>query len=111
MKKRKKVVKMDFTTIMQFVDPALLLVIVVLFGIGKFLKLNPMFKQEWSIPYILLAISLILTPLYEGFVLGKGFAPAQLVLSVTQAVLVATVTVFFNESIKQVLNKRNDDNK
>lgn len=102
---------MDFSTIIQFVDPKLTIVIAVLWAIGKFLKLNPTFKQEWSIPYILLGLSLIIVPLFEGLVFGKGFGGAQLVLSLTQAVIVATITVFFNEAIKQVLNKRNDDNK
>lgn len=97
---------MDWTVLLQFVRPELLILAVMLYVLGKFLKLNPRFKKEWTIPYILLGIAIILTPLYVIIVVGEG-ATASIILSgVIQGILIAGLTVFANELIKQVTEKR-----
>lgn len=94
--------------ILQFIRPELFIIIIFLYCIGLFLKLWQGFKQEWMIPYILLAVSFVITLAYVGIVLGEGFAPPVIIAVIIQAVLIAAVTVFGNELIKQVLVKRKE---
>lgn len=94
--------------ILQFIRPELFIIIIFLYCIGLFLKLWQGFKQEWMIPYILLAVSFVITLAYVSIVLGEGFAPPVIIAAIIQAVLIAAVTVFGNELIKQVLVKRKE---
>lgn len=94
--------------IIEFIRPELFILIVFLYCVGLFLKLNKGFKKEWSIPYILLAISVVVTLAYVCIYLGEGFAAPVIVAVVIQSVMIAAVTVFGNELIKQVLVKRNE---
>jgi len=94
--------------IMEFIRPELVILIAFLYCVGLFLKLNKNFKQEWTIPYILLGISLLITFAYVSVYLGEGFAPPVIVAVVIQSVLIAAVTVFGNELLKQALEKRNE---
>ena len=97
--------------IMEFVNPALSIIVAVLIGLGYFLKTYKAFTQEWSIPFILLGVSVILTPLYMAFVMGLGLTAAVLINGFIQGVLCATVAVFLNETVKQVAKKRKEDQK
>lgn len=94
--------------ILEFIRPELFILIVFLYCVGLFLKLNKGFKQEWAIPYILLTVSFIITLAYVCIVLEEGFLPPVIVAVVIQSVLIAAVTVFGNELIKQILVKRKE---
>ena len=94
--------------ILQFIRPELFILIVFLYCVGLFLKKWDGFTKEWTIPYILLAVSFIITLAYISIVLGEGFAPPVIVAAVIQSVFIAAVTVFGNELIKQAIEKRNE---
>jgi hypothetical protein len=100
---------MDWTYVLNLVRPELLVLVALLWCIGLFLKKAPSFTQEWLIPFIMLAISIVMTILYIGFVLGEGFAPNVIVSGIIQAVIIAAITVYSNEIIKQVTVKKEDD--
>ena len=95
--------------ILEFVQPELFILVIVLYCIGLFLKLKQDFKHEYTIPYILAGISIILCQLYMSVVLELGFAPKIIIVSFIQAILIAAVAVFGNELVKQGLKKRQDD--
>lgn len=98
----------DITDIMKFIRPELFILIIFLYVVGLFLKLWERFKQEWSIPYILLGISIIATLAYIGIVLGEGFSPSMIVSGIIQAFLIAAVPVFVNQALKQAIVKRKE---
>jgi hypothetical protein len=93
---------------MDFIRPELFIIIVFIYCVGRFLKLNKKFNNDWMIPYILLGVSFLITLAYVSFVLGEGFSPPVIVAVIIQAVLIAAVAVFGNELIKQVLFKRKE---
>lgn len=93
--------------VLEFIRPELFILIVFLYCVGLFLKLNDEFKKTWTIPYILLGISFLITLAYVSIYLGEGFSPQVLVAVVIQSVLIAAVTVFGNELIKQA-TRRNE---
>lgn len=95
--------------ILSLIRPELFILIAVLYCIGLFLKLNPNFKKEYTIPYILVFISIVLCQAYMSIVLEMGFAPKIIIVSFIQAILIAAVPVFGNELLKQALRKRLDD--
>ena len=68
-----------------------LIMIPVLFFIGEIVKMTGLFNNRW-IPLFILIISILFTPSVIG-----TYSPDNIV----QAVLVAGVTVFGNELIKQ----------
>lgn len=94
--------------ILEFVRPELFILIVFLYCAGLFLKKWDGFKKEWTIPYILLGISIVITMAYVSIYLGEGFSPPVIVAALIQAVLIAAVAVFGNELLKQFLVKRNE---
>lgn len=100
---------MDLTILTDFIRPELLLLGIFLYCIGLFLKLLPTFKSEWAIPFILLGVSVVVTILYMGVVLGLGWSGAMIITAVIQAVLLAALCVFANQLIKQLLVKRAED--
>ncbi|MBR0597187.1 phage holin family protein [Sinanaerobacter chloroacetimidivorans] len=95
-------------SVIAFIRPELSILIVFLYCVGLFLKLNKSFRKEWMIPYILLVISFVITLAYVSIYLGEGFSPSVLIAVIIQSVLIAAVTVFGNELIKQVHVKRKE---
>lgn len=93
--------------ILEFIKPELFILIVFLYAVGLFIRQGPWKDGSWLIPYILLAVSLVITMAYVGIFLGEGFSPPIVVAVVIQAVLIAAVTVFGNELIEQ-FRKRNE---
>lgn len=93
-------------SILAFIQPELFILIVFLYCVGLFLKKWDGFTKEWTIPYILLAVSFVITLAYVSIVLGAGFSPPVIVAVVIQSVLIAAVTVFGNEVVTQTLIKR-----
>jgi hypothetical membrane protein len=102
---------MDFSVILQFICPELFILVIFLWCLGLFLKKAPWFKQEWAIPFVLLAVSVVITLLYMAIVNGAGFTGPIIIIGIIQAVLIAAVAVFGNEIIKQVTIKRQEDQK
>ncbi len=102
---------MDWNTVLNFVRPELIILVIFVWCFGLFLKKTPAFKAEWIIPLILLAISVVFTVLYIGFVIGEGFTPASVISAVIQGVIIAALAVFGNEVFKQSTVKRIDDNR
>ena len=91
--------------ILEFIRPELFIIILFLYCVGLFLKLNDGFKKTWTIPYILLGISFVITLAYVSVYLGEGFSAPVVIAVVIQSVLIAAVTVFGNELIKQAVNR------
>lgn len=77
--------------ILNYVVQEGLVMIPVLFIIGEIVKSTELLSNKW-IPLVLLAVSIGFTPLVLG---------AYTAENIVQAVLVAGVTVFGNELIKQ----------
>jgi len=94
-------------SILDFIQPELFILIAFLYCVGLFLKLNNRLRKTWTIPYILLGTSFLITLAYVSIYLGEGFSPQVLVAVVIQSVLIAAVTVFGNELIKQA-GRRNE---
>ncbi len=97
---------MDF--IFEFIRPELFILIVFLYSIGLFIRTGPWKENSWSIPYILLGVSLVITLAYTGIYLGAGFSAPVIVAAVIQAVLIAAVTVFGNELIQQFISRKEE---
>lgn len=97
---------MDWQTIMEFIRPELLILVVAAWCLGLFLKKAPWFTEEWKIPFIILFLSIILAILYIALVLGEGFTGAVIVSSIIQGIIIAALAVFGNEAVKQYFVKR-----
>ncbi len=91
--------------ILTFIRPELFILVVFLYCVGLFLKLHKGFHKSWMIPYILLGISFVMTLAYVSIIMEEGFSLSVLVAVIIQSVLIAAVTVFGNELIKQVLRR------
>jgi len=98
--------RMDWGQIIAFIRPELFILIIFLWCLGLFLKKAPWFTAEWMIPFILLAVSLIITIAYTAIVINEGFTAVVFVTGIIQGVIIAAVTVFGNEMIKQATVKR-----
>ena len=92
---------MDWSIIIEFIQPELFILVVFLWVIGLFLKKAPSFKAEWAIPFILLFISVLITIPYIAIVGDEGFGADIVIVGIIQAVLIAGTAVFGNELIKQ----------
>jgi hypothetical protein len=102
---------MDWTKVMEFIQPELFLIVVFLWCLGLFLKRAPWFKAEWQIPFILLGVSILITILYISIVLNEGWSASVIVSCIIQGVIVAALSVFGNEALKQLRVKRPLDKK
>jgi len=95
-------------SIIESIRPELAILIAFLYCVGLFLKKWDGFTKEWMIPYILLVVSFLITLAYVCIYLNEGFNPPVIVAVVIQSVLIAAVTVFGNELLKQILDKRKE---
>lgn len=100
---------MDTNSLLEHVRPELFILIIFAWCLGLFLKKAPWFKDDWSIPFILLVVSITITTLYLGVVIGEGFNAVVYITGVIQGVIIASVAVFANEAVKQTLYKRDID--
>lgn len=97
---------MDWNTVKEFARPELLVLCIFLYSIGAFLKLLPAFKNNWAIPFILLGVSIVITPLYMAIILKVECSAELFVSGLIQAVLLAALCVFTNQLFVQVIRKR-----
>jgi len=100
---------MDWKTVLEFIRPELLILIVFVWSLGLFLKKAPWFNDEWKIPFILLLVSVIFAVLYIAIVIGEGFTGPVIISAIIQGVIIAALAVFGNEAIKQYFVKRPED--
>jgi len=97
---------MDWSQILEFIRPELSVLVVFLWCLGLFLKKAPWFTSEWMIPFLLLAVSLIVTIFHTAVVIGEGFSAAGIIKGVIEGVIIAAIAVFGNELVKQATVKR-----
>lgn len=97
---------MEWEIIISLIKPELFILVIFLWCLGLFLKKAPWFNDEWMIPFILLAVSLVVTVVYMAVVGGQGWSAVVVVTGIIQAVIIAAVAVFGNELIKQAFVKR-----
>lgn len=88
----------------EYVKPELLIIAVFLYVIGMFLKGAPA-VQDWAIPFIILALGIIMGILYIAIMLDQGFVAKAIFEGIIQGVLCAAMAVFTNQLIKQATNK------
>ena len=92
-----------------YIRPELLILVAMLWALGYILKKHPKFKAEWLIPFILVGVGVVATIIYVGFVVDGAFSAAGVTSSVVQGVLVAGAAVLINEGIKQITEKKQED--
>lgn len=97
---------MDFTQLANFIRKDLLIICAVLYALGYFLKLYPKFKNDWTIPFILLGTSVVICPVYLIIVIGLGPLAEIIISGIIQGILIAALAVFANQLIKQISSKR-----
>lgn len=95
--------------LLNYVRPEYVIIAVVLYAIGLFLKANKSFKAEWAIPYIILATGILLSVVYSVSYLGGGFTAVSVIDGLFQGIIISAIVVFGNELVKQVMNKRLED--
>ena len=100
---------MELMDIASFVDPANMILIVFVWCLGLFFKRAPWFDDEWKIPFILLVISIIFSVLKVSFTPDMVLNGELIVMAIIQGVIIAALAVFGNETLKQLLVKRKDD--
>lgn len=81
---------MEWNTIVNLIDPALIIVVAVCWVFGYMLKQTPI-VPDWCIVYIVTAIAVVVTLLLQGLN----------VTSVLQGVLCGAVSVYGHQLIKQ----------
>ena len=98
---------MSWNDIAQYIRPETGIIAAALWVIGFILKKYPKFKSDWCIPFILLAIGVVLTPVYMLFVekVQEGI-PHIIVAGVIQGVLAVGLATLFNEGKKQIIRGR-----
>lgn len=94
---------MDFTAIQEFINPALLVLAVVLYFVGTGIKNSKTIKDEY-IPFILMVIGIVVSAIYifaTSPITGSQDILLAIFESLTQGILCASAPVFVNQLIKQ----------
>lgn len=91
------------------ITPELIFLVAFVVAVGLFLKKLPAFKAEWTIPLILWAVAIVAAVLVQAIQLGQSFTPATLLSGVIQGTFIAAAAVFGNEIVKQIVEKRPED--
>lgn len=94
---------MDFSLVLQFIKPELIIVMVACYVLGMFLKASA--AKDWLIPYLLLVFAIVLTIAYLAVVLDEGFTGKAIVVGIIQGLFAAALAVYGNQLIKQVINR------
>ena len=81
-----------------YLKPELMTLVVVLYALGALIKRTKQINDKF-IPYILLAVSIVLSSLYE--VGSNGFNVLSVFSGIQQGILCAAVAVLGNQLIKQ----------
>lgn len=99
---------MDWNTM---ITPELVFLVAFVVAVGLFLKKLPAFKAEWTIPLILWGVAIVAAILVQAIQLGQDFTPMTLLSGVIQGTFIAAAAVFGNEIVKQITEKRPEDQK
>lgn len=100
---------MEWQEIIQYFKKETMLIAALLWCLGLFIKKAP-FKHDWIIPFVLLGVGVIITPIYMIIVeQANGNIGAVVISGIIQGVFAATLAVFGNEAKKQITNKRKCD--
>ena len=86
--------------IMELIQVDLVILVVVIYVLGMFLKKIPNIA-DWTIPLVLLVVAVLLTVIYKGIALGEGLTSVTIVNGLVYGILIAGVAVFTNQVIKQ----------
>jgi 1,4-dihydroxy-2-naphthoate octaprenyltransferase len=89
---------MDFAQVLELISPELFILVAVMYVIGVFLKRSQSFDDR-MIPLVIGGIAIVLTILYIGVM--EGFTQQGIMAGFLQGILIAGVTVYFNELKKQ----------
>lgn len=95
---------MEIKMALNFISPDLLIIVFLLYCIGLFLKQIESIP-DYIIPLTLLVFGVAFGVLYSGFVLNLGFSTSAIVVAIVQGVICASVAVFGNQILKQMLEK------
>ena len=90
--------------ILQLIQADLVILIVVIYVLGMFLKKIPN-MADWTIPLVLLVVAVLLTVIYKGIALGEGLTSVTIVNGLVYGILIAGVAVFTNQIIKQTTKR------
>ena len=86
--------------IMELIQVDLVILVVVIYVLGMFLKKIPNIA-DWTIPLVLLVVAVLLTVVYKGIALEEGLTSVTIVNGLVYGILIAGVAVFTNQVIKQ----------
>ena len=90
---------MEFN-ILNMIQGDLIIIIVVTYVLGVFLKTCERFP-DWTIPFVLLLFAVVFSILYKAIMLSEGFTPQAVLGGFLYGILVAGVAVFGNQLVKQ----------
>jgi len=92
---------MDFMALIaEYVKTELLIIAVLCYAVGMFLKSTSCLADKW-IPVALLAFGVVLAILYSAIMLDGGFNAKVILSGFIQGVLCAALAVYTNQIIKQ----------
>ena len=92
---------MDFMALIsEFVKPELLVIAVLCYILGVFLKNAAFFADKW-IPFAVLVFGIVMAILYIAIMLDTGFIPKTILGGFIQGILCAALAVFANQLYKQ----------
>lgn len=90
----------------QYIKPELAVLIPVLYAVGAFLKSTKL--PNWAIPFVLGGTGVVLATLYTlatATVTGWQQALLAVFTGISQGILCAAASVYFNQLVKQAINK------
>lgn len=91
---------MDFS---QYIKPELLILVPVLFILGEIIKHTQALKDNW-IPAVLGIVGILLSAVYVWAT--SGFSLLMIFVAITQGLLVAGMSVYVDQIIKQSIEKK-----
>lgn len=91
---------MDFS---QYIKPELLILVPVLFILGEIIKHTQALKDNW-IPAVLGVVGILLSAVYVWAT--SGFSLLMIFVAITQGLLVAGMSVYVDQIIKQSIEKK-----
>lgn len=97
---------MGYSELIEFIDPAVLVVVPVLIALGRMMKKTPNMKN-WMIPYILTAIGVVLAT--SIYVLNDGVQGLSILNGILQGVLASAAAVYVYQLYIQAKDKRKSD--
>lgn len=91
--------------LLNLIPSELLIIAVAVYCIAEFAKRTEKIPN-WAIPIFVLVLAVILTVTYSAAVLGQGLTSKTVVNGIVYGILIASIAVYFNQLIKQILVKR-----